>query len=254
MLMNAPMTHDYTIPNPRHRSRYRSLACLGGLAIVAFASGCSVFRSEPGGVLTATSTDGTKSLAPNFTTAAYSSLDADTADVYLSDLPRERFANPRDTLADCTGSILHLHIFLVPEAGQTPIDSTACNLTVRQLVLTKNAPQGMGLYGGGGFMLPRGDFGSGDIGGSINAASHRLTRFSTGFNDLLGPGTLSGAFSAPQDDQLAQQMSAKLETLVGKLPALISEDADLKVVPVKKPADTRGKEKDKKSDERKPTK
>ncbi len=235
-------------------SPLRPLFTLTLLAIAIGGAGCSVFRSEPGGVLTATSADGTKSLAPNFTTAAYSSLDADTADVYLSDLPRERFANPRDTLADCTGSILHLHIFLVPEAGQTPIDSTACNLTVRQLVLTKNAPQGMGLYGGGGFMLPRGDFGSGDIGGSINAASHRLTRSSTGFNDLLGPGTLSGAFSAPQNDQLAQQMSAKLETLVGKLPALISEDADLKVVPVKKPADMKGKEKDKKSDEKKPAK
>ncbi len=225
----------------------RFTLCLGMLAIAAIGAGCSVFRSEPGGVLTATSTDGTKSLAPNFTTAAYTSIDADTADVYLSDLPRERFANPRDTLADCTGSILHLHIFLVPEAGQTPIDSTACNLTVRQLVLTKNAPQGMGLYGGGGFLNPTGDFGSGDIGGSIYAASHRLTRSSGGFNDLLGPGTLSGRFSAPQDEQLAQQMSAKLETLIGTLPAFASEDGDLKVVPVKKAAD---KSKEKKKTEK----
>jgi hypothetical protein len=242
MLMNAQTTHRVSSRRPG----YRLLARATGMAIACLALcgvGCSVFRSEPGGVLTATSTDGTKSLAPDFKTAAYTSTDGDTADVYLSDLPRERFTNPRDNLSDCTGSILHLHIFLVPEAGQTPIDNTACNITVRQLVLTKNAPHGMGLYGGGGFLLPRGEFGSGDIGGSINAASHRLTRFSTGFNDLLGPGTLTGGFSAPLDEQLAQQMSAKLETLIGTLPALTTEDADLKSAPTKKPADTKGKEK-----------
>ncbi len=221
----------------------RTLRVLTLLALALSATGCSVFRSEPGGVLTAMSTDGAKSLAPDFTTAAYTAIDGDTADIYLSDLPRERFTNPRDTLADCSGSILHLHIFLVPQAGQTPIDSTACNLTVRQLVLTKNAPQGMGLYGGGGFLLPRGELGSGDIGGSINAASHRLTRSTPGFNDLLGPGIISGRFSAPQDDQLAQQMATKLETLIGKLPALTTEDADLMPTPAKKPAGTKGKDK-----------
>ena len=36
-------------------------------------------------------------------------------------------------------------------------------------------------------------------------------------------------------------MSAKLETLVGKLPALTTDDADLKPAPVKKPADAKGK-------------
>jgi hypothetical protein len=220
------------------------LRLITACSLAAFAAamgGCSIFRSEPGGVLTATSTDGTKSLAPNFTTAAYTALDGDTADVYLSDLPRERFTNPSDTLADCSGSILHLHIFLSPEAGQTPIDSTACNLTVRQLVLTKNAPQGMGLYGGGGFLLPYGDLGTGTINGSINAASQRLTRSSTGFKDLLGPGTLSGRFSAPLDDQLAQQMSTKLETLIARLPAMVSDDADLKPTPTKKPAESKKK-------------
>jgi hypothetical protein len=224
-----------TSPRPLH---IRAL-----IAGVLSAAGCSVFRSEPGGVLTAMSTDGTKSLAPDFKTAAYTAVDGDTADIYLSDLPRERFTNPRDTLSDCSGSILHLHIFLVPEAGQTPIDATACNLTIRQLVLTKNAPQGMGLYGGGGFLLPYGNLGAGDISGSINAASHRLTRATPGFNDLLGPGFISGRFSAPQDDQLAQQMATKLETLVSKLPALVTSDADLSPPPSKKPTGKKGKEK-----------
>jgi hypothetical protein len=210
------------------------LGCLTALLL----GGCSMFHSEPGGVLTAASTDGSKSLAPNFTTAAYAAIDADTADVYLSDLPRERFADPRDALTECSGCILHLHIFLVPEAGQTPIDTTACNLTVRQLVLHGSAKGGaapvMGLYGGGGFMIPHGTFGTGDISGSIGAASHRLTRSSPNFIDLLGSGTISGRFSAPLDEQLAGQMAAKLETLVMGLPTTPSGDADLRPTPAKK--------------------
>ncbi len=227
----------------------RTITPLALAAVAVLGAGCSIFRSEPGGVLTATSGDGTKSLAPNFTTAAYMSTDADTADVYLSDIPRERFADPRDSLAGADGSIMHLHIFMVPEAGQTPIDSTACNLTVRQLVLAtaegagpKSAPI-TGLYGGGGFMLPYGTFGSGTISGSINAASHRLTRSAPGFKDLLGPGTLTGRFSAPQDEQLAQQMAAKFGTLVMKLPSVSTEDADLKPAPAKKPIETKPKKK-----------
>lgn len=188
-------------------------------------SGCSMFRADTGGVLTATSASGSRSLAPSFATAAYFATDANTADIYLSDLPIERFESGKDTLADATGTIVHLHVFLVPSAGDTPIDQTACNITIRQLVLTgtpqahgRNEIPTMGLYAGGGFVLPTGTFGEGSIGGSINSASIRLTRSTSGFNDLLGPGSLSGRFNAPQDDDLAQAMSRKFEYLVNRMP------------------------------------
>ncbi len=65
-------------------SRRFALAALAGVTLFGLA-GCSWLHPEPGGVLTATSTDGARSLAPTFTTAAYASQDADTADVYMSD-------------------------------------------------------------------------------------------------------------------------------------------------------------------------
>jgi hypothetical protein len=192
--------------------------------------------TSPGGELEATSLDGGKRLAPALSTAAYLALDENTADVYLSDLPRARFTDPRDSLADAAGSIVHVHVFLVPQAGSTPIDPTACNVTIRHLVLA--GPSGgireasdtprMGLYAGGGFFLPQGDLGEGTVGGSVREASHRLTRATPGFTDLLGPGTLSGRFNAREDEDLARAMRAKLELLVARLPAIQGLDEPAK--------------------------
>jgi hypothetical protein len=53
---------------------------------------------------------------------------------------------------------MHMHIFLIPEAGSTPIDRTACNVVFMNLVLTGKSTASareatdtpvMGLYAGG---------------------------------------------------------------------------------------------------------
>jgi hypothetical protein len=193
--------------------------------------------------LEAASRDGTKRLAPNFTTAAYLALDENTAEVYLSDIPAERFLDFKDDLDNpanpASGSILHIHVFLVPSAGNTPIDTTACNITFRHLVLTgassttstPTAPT-MGLYAGGGFLLLRDDPGDDTLGGQITGSSHRLTRATPNFTDLLGSGTLNGSFSAPSNDLLAKAMASKFELLAQHLPQpVIPEDADTKPKP-----------------------
>lgn len=210
-------------------------------------SGCAIFRSEPGGTLTATSTDGSHVLAPDYTTAAYSFVDENTAEVFLSDLPRERLSDPRDTLAGAQGVILHVHIFLDPSPGDTPIDATACNVTLRQLVLAgsgddqksrRPAPT-MGLYAGGGFVLLRGNIGDSTLTGSLSGGSFRLTRSTPGFNDRLGSSAITGRFSCTQDTDLAKALAVRFESLVRTMPApVIEPDPTIKPLKVKPNAAT----------------
>jgi hypothetical protein len=227
--------------------------CLSGLTAIGFA-GCGVFHSDPGGVLTVSAADGSKTFAPGLTTGAYIAADSDTADVYLSDLPPERFTNRADTLAGATGNIVHIHIFLVPDAGSTPIDDTACNFTVRHLVLSGGTPQApvLGLYAGGGFLIPSGtfgaieSFGSGRISGTVSAASQRLSRSTAGFIDLLGTARLSGSFNAQDDESLAKALSGKFEALLSMLPPHVKAEeehpAPAKKTPGAPPADKKPKE------------
>jgi len=232
-LVPYPTSQSPEPMNPRRhplsdvRTRLRApLPCLVFAGVTALLSGCSLFHPSSGGLLTTTSSDGSKSLAPTFTTSAFLPVDGDTADVYLSDIPAARFLNAKDTFADAVGTIVHIHIFLVPEAGQTPIDTTACNVTVRQVVLAgpaggrgiSDTPR-IGLYAGGGFLYPDDALDSSTVSGSITGASQRLTRSTPDFADLLGPGTVSGKFSAKKDEPLGRAMAAKVESLVGRLPA-----------------------------------
>ena len=187
-------------------------------------SGCAWLRDDsPGGDLRAVSTDRQTILEPRLITGVYRYFDPNTADVYLSDIPAARLANLNDPLTGVSGSIVHLHIFLVPYAGSTPIDSTACNITIQNLVLsgrTDGVPPMpvMGLYAGGGFLLPDGDVGDNRIGGSVDLASHRIYRYSPGFSDRLGTGALEGRFSAKLDDATARKIDTRLESLINTLP------------------------------------
>jgi hypothetical protein len=228
----------------------RAFKAIGAGAIAAAlvaSGGCSILRGTPGGVLTLSGADGSHTFAPDYSTAAYRSVDADTFDVFLSDIPRERLANPNDLLAGASGNLVHVHIFLTPDAGNTPIDSTACNFTVRHLVLaggTADAPV-MGLYAGGGFVATAPSLMGGSINGAVSAASERLCRSTPAFKDLLGSATLSGRFAASEDEHLADAMSGKLEMLVSRLPALAKDDSP-KAPPIKKAAKPEKKAADKK--------
>jgi hypothetical protein len=138
---------------------------------------------------------------------------------------------------------VHVHVFLMPSAGDTPIDTTAVNVTLRHLILA-GAPAGrgatdtplMGLYAGGGFWYPRGDIGDDTLSGSLDGASHRLSRATPGFADPLGSGSLSGSVVARRDEALAQAMAATLDALLRRLPAPAIEPAGADG-PGDKPAD-----------------
>ncbi len=156
-------------------------------------------------------------LAPAWTTAVYTTSDANTADIYLSDLPIDTLAAEDPAALDSyAGSIIHIHYFLTPKAGRTPIDTRAANATIQHLVLVPNPNGGLGfagLYGGGGFLLPTKPPGRRSFSGSINAGSHAMLRAGPGFDDRLGRAIIAGSIDARLDDGACAAIARNLSML-----------------------------------------
>ncbi len=186
-------------------------------AVAAACVGCAGMDvRRPSGPLVTRSADGTKQLAPAFSTAVYESSNVAAAEIYLTDLPIDRLTDPRDTLSGLSGSIVQVRLFLIPKAGNTPISDTSCNVTIRQLVLgsaSADAIPEVGIYGGGGFLFPSGEPGSKSISGTIVGATLRPMAWSGGFIDRLGASEMSGGFSARQDAQAARALNARMQRL-----------------------------------------
>ena len=175
-------------------------SCLGG---------CSPFT---GIKLSSDTREGGGSLELRPRTSAYLSGDRNTADVYLTDLPAEAL-DPDADLKDVSGQIIHIHLFLTPKAGSTPIDSTACSASVRHVVIAGGR---IGVYGGGGFLSPNTSPGDRVLTGHLADATLRLVSASPEFGDRLGPSKLDCAFRAPLDPRLANVLAARLDTILAK--------------------------------------
>lgn len=184
--------------------------CLG--VILAFATlllGCSPSVGASSGVrLNGISTS--IGLRPRLVTKAYVHADASSASLYFTDLS-DAALTPESDLAGVSGTIVHIHLFAIPKAGKTPIDRTASTATVRTLVLAEGH---IGVYGGGGFMMPSGKPGGRSFGGSISGASIRLTGSTPGFEDRIGAGEFSASVAAPLDQTTARRIAARLEELI----------------------------------------
>lgn len=197
-------------PRPR-RASILSLALAG-----ATISSCSplILSSAPASIEIHSNQ---ASLTPDWLTAVYTSPDQNTADVYLSDLPIDLLTAEDPAALDAhAGNIVHLHYFLTPKAGRTPIDANAANVTIQHLVLVPNPQGGLGfagLYGGGGFLLPTDEPGSRTFSGRIREGSHRLLRAGPGFTDRLGHAVIEGAIAARKDDGACAAIARNLSLL-----------------------------------------
>lgn len=220
----------HTPPRASARVLTRSLLVTFLGASVLFA-GCSKawFQTGPlsgitGGTgITTTSVASGAFVTPTFTTAVYRFIDENTADVYLTDIPLARLADQSDSLGDVTGSIVHVHVFLTPKAGRTPIDETATNATVRHVIFAGGTDVGngrpaQGIYSGAGFVLTN-TIGKSALNGSIREVSARLSAGSPTFADALGPSVIRGSFSASLDDPASRTIAARVATLGNELSA-----------------------------------
>ncbi len=180
---------------------------LAGVLLAGLIAGCGGRTVLGGGSVRVESIDEGTALRPALRLRAYQAQDKNTADIYLTDLTPEQL----DPTADPTtlaGSIIHIHMFIRPRPGRTPIEGTASTAAIRHVVLAKGE---VGVYSGGGFLLPSGNVGDSRFGGRISRASLKLTRATDGFNDLLGAAELSGTVSAPLDGATAARIEALLE-------------------------------------------
>lgn len=199
----------------------RSLALATLICLALPLAACSRYN-RPGGDLSVRSLESGAVLAPAIRTAVYRRIDTSAADIYLSDIPESRLTDPDDDLADAAGSILHIHFFIQPSAGNTPIDDTACNASVRQVVFAPSRPESgtpdaprqvIGVYGGGGFFYPSGSVGDDLFGGSMRGGTHRLLTFSPGFSDRLGPAAVEGRVMTIRDDAACAAIQARMSGL-----------------------------------------
>jgi len=192
----------------------RTLPLALAAATACFSASCGVF----GGGLTreaslaSAETGFVLNMTPKY--QAYLSADINTADFFLSDLPADAFADNAD-LSQFSGSLIQIHMFLAPKAGSTPIAFSATSATVRQIVFSQGQ---MGMYSGGGFLLPSGTAGDSTFGGKIHSASMRLTARTPGFADKLGPAEFASGLSVPKDVSRAKRMSLLVERAYAQMP------------------------------------
>jgi len=217
-IQTSPSFHPTRRENPPglHQQRARSgfkfaALVLATLATLAALQGCGTLGVGGGdGKLTSVETGST--LTSTFTTRVYAADPADpsTIDLFLTDLP-DRVWKQGGDVSDVSGQLLHIHMFVEPKAGATPIATTASSATVRWLVLSGGR---VGVYGGGGFFVPSGDAGEATIGGSLRGATLRLVHASPGFADRLGPSILSTTVECSNDPATAAALSRSLSSLI----------------------------------------
>lgn len=150
-------------------------------------------------------------VSPTIATAVYATNDPNIADIYLSDLPPEALVERLATgVVGEPMTVIHIHMFIEPRAGKTPVDFGASNVVIRQFVFTG---QSLGVYGGGGFYLTKDGPGASVLSGRIRDASLRLISSKDGFADRLGPATLAGKVSARRDEDKARAIASGLLAL-----------------------------------------
>ncbi len=177
-----------------------------GSAAAACAAGCSLGR--------ATATLRAESLGEDpvylkcdYTHVVYARLESTETSFFLTDIPLE------DLLAGnvTTGIVVHLDLLWQPSAGNTPMDRSATNVSVRYIVFADGE---VGIYGGAGFAMPRGKLGKGAMSLSLRDASMTLLDSTDGFVDLLSPARLTGTVTAGLDEKRARQIAYALNQIV----------------------------------------
>lgn len=185
-------------------------------AALTCTGGCSLFRGSfgSGGTARLESVQTSAKLEARLSTAAYVEADEYAADIYLTDLSPADLL-PEADLKGTWGQFIHVHLFIEPNAGDTPISRDACTAIVRHFVISDGQ---IGLYGGGGFMQPSGKPGDSSMSGSLADATMKPITHTPGFVDRLGSSVFSGSVGGKRDPAEAERLHKGLQTLLLRLP------------------------------------
>ena len=162
---------------------------------------------------------------PRYLTGVYDSDDPNSAHIFLTDI--DRLGRPGLSGEGMTGSVVYIHMFLLPKAGRTPIEFSAANTTIKHAVIADGA---FGVYGGGGFLLPEGPPGGSIFSGRIQGATLRPLSFTDAFGDRLGWNEMSGTVAVRYDPERAQEIGRWMRALIED-PRLSPASADAATPP-----------------------
>lgn len=174
----------------------RPLPCL--IALAAAGAGCTswvdrMLASEGAVVRVEALGERPATIDATLPYGSYSSTEADES-MYASDLPLDTLlsGDVRDA------QFLHVQLLWSPKPGNTPVDPTATNVTLRYVLLVDGE---IGIYGGAGFAWPSGKVGTESLLLSIEGSSLSLLACTAGFADPLTPAQLTGTvMMAPNAD------------------------------------------------------
>ncbi|MHC4992375.1 MAG: hypothetical protein ACYTGC_15490 [Planctomycetota bacterium] len=124
-------------------------------------------------------------LTGRFNTSVYSMDEERGISFIVTDLSPEELVSGSFT----EGQVMHVEMLWVPKPGATPIDKTATNASIRHIVFSGDD---IGIYGGAGFLMPKGRLGARKVALSIEDATISLLESTEGFVDLLSPASISG--------------------------------------------------------------
>ena len=216
---------------PSHRPNAARIGLLtaGTLAasLLAPLHGCGTVTTLRGTSGALVSSEQPHRLDPDLRTRIFDSTDTNTADIVLSDLPLETLTDA-DAWQDATGQVIHARMFVKPRPGRTPIETTACTVTIRYLVLAGDGAYG--LYAGGGFLIPNGAPEGSKFSGEIYNATVRLVSATPGFKDLIGSGRLDIDFSTRRNPEAVKRATRNADFLafaalpVADHPLLVNEE------------------------------
>jgi len=208
----------------------RSLVILSASVVLMSQAGCRALGTDeianffsPTSSLTTRSINTGAYIAPEYPVAVYAAADDFTADVYLTDIPLSRLADDADALSDVRGTIVHVHVFLVPWAGKTPVADSAVNCAVREIVVSGGQ---FGLYSGGGFIMTD-EPGGATYSANVRQADLRLAALSPGFVDKLGPALIEGGFNATRDLKASRLIAGRMSAIEARLAAVNIQEFDM---------------------------
>lgn len=195
------------------------------LSAISLLSGCNVLRGGGTGQVSIESIGAEAArMDGRFSTAIYRNRDLNAATVILSDLSQDQLMRGEFS----AGQVVCIQMFWQPKAGLTPVDATATNCTIRDVIVVEDGV--LGVYAGAGFLVPQGKLGDATFAGSIRSSTLTLDedQVSAGFQDRLGGiARLQGSFSARLDpeavDAITLNLNGQVSAALGRMAFVVDD-------------------------------